>query len=200
MISVILAMSTELLAGAGAAAPNRSAVVQNWYGETDYGYNTWFTFFFQLSYVKGLPLGIEPYFRVTHMDHNQRLALDVVDGVEMGSRLNESMVTYEFGLTRPIYRRSRFYLLGGVAFTGNFCHWERQFYGSSARIIDQVTPGVLGLARMEYREDYKEWLGDKNVTVIVGIAGRLNYMDFRPEVWPCQEWYGLLDVYAGVRW
>jgi len=25
-------------------------------------------------------------------------------------------------------------------------------------------------------------------------------MGFRPEAWPCPEWFGILEGYVGVRW
>ncbi|MEO0181006.1 MAG: hypothetical protein ABIM74_03980 [candidate division WOR-3 bacterium] len=204
MITGILTMSAELLAGAGPSAPAGRMIYQSCYGEIDYGYTAWFNFFFQLSYLKGFPIGLEPYFRISHTDHNQRFSETTYMGMPIGSKINESVVSYELGASRGVFNWSKIYLVAGAAITGNFGHLEWESYGSEAAlkdtVINRATPGLLGLARLEFRENRREYLSDRTVTLVIGSSGRVNYMWLSQDDWPFQKWFATLDIYVGVRW
>lgn len=144
----LLSLSAEFAVGVGQAAPSQRAVSQTPYGEVDWGYRIWTNFFGQLTYVKGAPLGTEPYIRIGIMDHPMYEKTIYYNNLKIGARLNEAITSYEIGLSKPLEINPPFHLYWGAAFTGNFCRWERTSYGASdIKIIDQVTPGLVGFGR-----------------------------------------------------
>jgi len=191
IIPLILGMSAELLVGVGQAAPSEA---------TPYGYTTWNNFFVQAASLKAFPLGVEPYMRIQYMDHADIVTTVLVDGIEMGAILQESMTSYEIGLSRPIFIHQPFYLSAGLAGSGNFVHWKQQVYSNYITIRDQTSPGIVAFLREEYRRDYHPWLDEKKVTMVIGLSTRFHYMGFRPDVWPTADWFADLSVDMGVRW
>jgi len=202
IILAIIGLSAEITLGLGQSAPNERATSQTPYGYVDWGYHIWTNFFAQATYVKGAPWGTEPYVRISYTDHPLYQEDVYYNNYRIGARLNESITSYEFGFSKPLGVSPPLRLYMGAAFTGNFCRWERNSLGASdTKVIDQVTPGLVGFARTEwwwkYRMSAEE---DLNVNLILGMSGRLSYMGFRPEAWPCPEWFGILEGYVGVRW
>ena len=203
MITLFLfGLSAEVTLGLGQSAPNERATSLTPYGYVDWGYHVWTNFFAQVTYVKGAPFGTEPYLRVSYMDHPLYQKDVFYNNYRIGARLNESITSYEFGLSKPIEVRPPFHLYLGAAFTGNFCRWERNSLGASdMKVIDQVTPGAVGFTRAEWWWKYKlSAEEDLTVNCILGLSARFSYMGFRPEVWPCPDWFGVLEGYVGVRW
>ncbi len=198
----LLALSAEVTMGLGQAAPNERAISQCPYGEVDWGYHIWTNFFAQVTYVKGFWFGTEPYARIGYMDHPLYKKTVYYNDAKIGARLNEAVTTYELGFSRPLYVSPPFHLYWGGAFTGNFCRWERTSYGASdVKIIDQVTPGLLGFTRAEWWWKYRVYLEEElTLNCIIGLSPRFHYMGFRPNVWPCPDWFAVLEVYVGVRW
>ncbi|MEO0191343.1 MAG: hypothetical protein ABIM46_01025 [candidate division WOR-3 bacterium] len=202
MIISLLSLSAELTLGLGQAAPNERATSQTPYGYVDWGYHIWTNFFAQATYVKGAPFGAEPYIRIGFMDHPLYEETVYFNNMRIGARLNESITSYEMGFSKPVSVPPHLRLYWGAAFAGNFCRWERTSYGATdARIIDQVCPGIVGFARTEWWWKYKLSLEEEaNVNLILGLSPRLSYMGFRPSVWPCPDWFVIIEGYVGVRW
>jgi len=198
----LLSLSAEFTVGVGQAAPSQRAVSQTPYGEVDWGYRIWTNFFGQLTYVKGVPLGTEPYIRIGIMDHPMYEKTIYYNNLKIGARLNEAITSYEIGFSKPLEINPPFHLYWGAAFTGNFCRWERTSYGASdIKIIDQVTPGLVGFGRAEWWWKYREYLAeDRTINCIIGLSPRFYYMGFRPSFWPCPDWFCVLEGYVGVRW
>ncbi len=199
----LIGVSAEVILGLGQAAPNERARTQTPYGEIDFGYHIWTNFFGQVTYVKGAPFGTEPYIRIGIMDHPMyEKTIFYNDVTRIGVRLNEVITTYELGFSKPWTENPPFHSYWGAAFTGNFCRWERTAYGSSdMKIIDQVTPGLVGFARAEWWWRYRAYMEEeKTINCIIGLSPRFYYMGFRPSVWPCPDWFVVLEGYVGVRW
>lgn len=202
ILTALMSISAEVLAGWGKAAPSERATAQSVCGYVDWGYHIWTNFFLQATYVKEFPFGLEPYIRVGYMDHPEYKKIVFFNDLPVGASLAEGITTYELGLSKKVYQSHPIHAHIGGGFTGNFCHWEKQIYGASDWIkVDQVTPGLTIFTRGEYWRKYKPWPDEeKTVNIILGLSARLNYMGFRPEVWPCPEWFGVLEGYVGVRW
>jgi hypothetical protein len=200
-ILFLFGLSAELLAGWGKAAPNEGGSSNTPYGYIYYGYKVWTSFFAQASYVKGFVLGLEPYIRLNYSDHEAYQVTIIYNNTKIGTLLNEDITSYEIGLSRPI-RRPPFHFYGGGAFSGNFCRWQRQAYGATdIKTIDQVTPGTVVFLRGEYWRKYRPWPDEETtVNLILGLSARFSYMGFRPDAWPCPDWFGELVGYVGVRW
>ncbi len=198
----IISLSAEVTLGFGQCAPNERATSQTPYGYVDWGYHIWTNFFAQVTYIKGAPLGTEPYLRVSYMDHPLYQKDVYYNNYRIGARLNESITLYEFGFSKPVFSGERFRPYIGAAFTGNFCRWERNSLGATdMRVIDQVTPGLVGFGRADWWWKYTlSAEEDVNVNLILGLSARLSYMGFRPEAWPCPDWFGVLEGHVGVRW
>jgi len=200
----LLGLSAEIIAGMGQAAPNERATCQTPYGEVDWGYHFWTNFFLQATYVKGAWFGIEPYVRFGYMNHPAWSNTLYYNGYYIGTtELNESVTSYEMGFSRPVDVSPPLHLYWGGAFTGNFCKWERVIYKypSDLETIDQATLGLVAFTRAEWWWKSREYMADEaSINWIVGFSARFHYMGFRPEVWPCPDWFGVFEAYVGVRW
>jgi len=202
LIISLLCLSAEVTLGLGQAAPNEGARTQATYGTIDWGYHIWTNFFGQVTYVKGAPFGAEPYLRFMYLDHPEFTRTIVVNNVPITMFLSEAITSYELGFSRPMITKPPFHTYWGAGFNGNFCRWERRGWGKDdKKIIDQVTPGLVGFGRAEWWWKYRAYLEEElTINCIIGLSARFHYMGFRPDVWPCPDWFAVLEGYVGVRW
>ncbi|MEO0141558.1 MAG: hypothetical protein ABIM88_08450, partial [candidate division WOR-3 bacterium] len=182
ILTGILSLSAEITMGFGQALPNERARSQTIYGEADWGYHTWTSLFIQASYVKGAWFGTEPYLRLGYMDHPAYIRMLYYNGYEIGNaELNESVVSYELGFSKPFGVRPRFRLYYGAALTGNFSRWERVIYKYPSELsrVNQVSPGLVGFARAEWWWKYRPYksLDEEDlINCIIGLSARFSYM------------------------